>query len=232
MIQTYINYDNDMMIDEDEDDDLLIDIKHAENNKENNNDEIVSIIRVPMSYYNLNIESSFYQICCKIVKYMVNKQDYGNPLFQLLLKNIANFDCFQSSVPMVPLNGSLYQMFCQFGLGLYQINNDDDRNINKNCMNKKEFIAFLGVFDVCKQIKYKENCRKSMYQYWTKHTETDINIMNIVIQYCDFNEMTDEKILDFVNNFDKSSANYSLLLKELKAKIPHLESIVNFESKW
>mmetsp|Transcript_37340 Transcript_37340/g.33007 ORF Transcript_37340/g.33007 Transcript_37340/m.33007 type:complete len:400 (-) Transcript_37340:273-1472(-) len=247
MIQSYVGNNDiskligDMITDnndnDDEDDDLWLNTKQTKTNhhkhsihhsENNNNNEIITIIRVPMVYYGRNIKTSFYELCCKIANHIITiKQDFSNPLFQILMQNIANFDCFQSSVPMIPLKGSIYQMFCQYGLGLY---NHKDKG-KKNTISKKEFIAILGAYDCWKQIEYKDECRKSLYRYWTKLTGTDVNILQIVNEYSDFDEMSVESIVDYISNFNQGS-KYNSYLKELKTEIPNLNEIVAFKSKW
>lgn len=248
MIQSYIfqqhQHKNDIFISKlienmirnnDEDDDLWIDKKQTKNNHDHNhsihhikeNNEIITIIRIPMIYYGMNIKSSFYELCCKIAAQIINiKKDFSNPLFRVLMQNIANYDTFQSSVPMIPCSGGIYQMFCQYGLGL-----NNHKNAAKNTINKKEFVAFLGAYDCWKNIQYKDKCRKSLYRYWTKFTGTDINILQIVNQYSDFDEMNVEDIVENINNFHQGK-KYNQYLKELKAEIPNLNDIVTFKPKW
>jgi len=216
-----------MIKNNDEDDDLWIDRKRTKTNHRHNhniyhseNNEIITIIRIPMIYYGMNMNTSFYEFCCKIASQIINiEKDFSNPLFQILMQNIASFDTFQSSVPMIPLKGRLYQMFCQYALG-----SNNHKNVGKNKINKEEFIAFLGAYDCWKKIQYKDECRKSLYRYWTKLTGTDVNILQIVNQYSDFHEMNVKDMIQNINNFNIKEENK--YLNELKEEIKNLNEIV------
>ena len=237
MIESYVNGESalypqcvidvlDAEVDEDEDDDLwtpssLIAID------QDNSDNIISVIRVPIIYYILNMQSSFYELCCRISAFLNQNSNFGHPLFGLFGKYIANFDCFKLSVPMVPLTGKLHEMFYQYALGRYSDDNEV-ANIQYSEMSKKEFVAFLGAYHCWNFMQYKQKCRKAMYQCWTRVTQTDINIMNVVIEFADFHQMSNQELLEFVNHFSPQSREYRVYLKELKRHIANLETIVDF----
>lgn len=209
---------------------LMDDMKNKENeDAENQQEQLITIVRIPMLYYYVHIASSFYALCCRIAAYLNEHSLFGHPLFHLLWQTIANFDCFQSTVPMIPLKGGLPEMFAQFALSLYL---DDQEKLGnaKNVVDQKQFFAFLGMYDVWRSLLYRRRCRKCMQKCWTRSTQTDANIMKIVVEYAELDEMTEQSMVESINQFDRASTGYAKYVKEIKSQIPNLRSIVDWNS--
>mmetsp|Transcript_46168 Transcript_46168/g.74018 ORF Transcript_46168/g.74018 Transcript_46168/m.74018 type:complete len:134 (+) Transcript_46168:1-402(+) len=130
---------------------------------------------------------------------------------------------------MIPLKGSLPEMFAQFALSLYL---DDQEKLGnaKNVVDQKQFFAFLGMYDVWRSLLYRRRCRKCMQKYWTRSTQTDANIMKIVVEYAELDEMTEQSMVESINQFDRASTGYAKYVKEIKSQIPNLRSIVDWNS--
>jgi len=190
-------------------------------------DDMVYIVRIPAVYYDQNLHSSFYSVCCRAAKHLQKRQNYGHPLFQILFKNIANFDSFQLTVPMVSLRGTLYAMFCQFGLGVFA--HDDLQK--DHVMNRLEFRAFLGLYDCWKEIGRREQCRKVMYRCSSEKNGIDLDVMKLIVGWTGLEEMDDYALLKWTDNFDRRSSEYKEYKTELRALISNLKVIVDFHSK-
>eukprot|EP00485_Elphidium_margaritaceum_P010503 CAMPEP_0202706162 /NCGR_PEP_ID=MMETSP1385-20130828/18620_1 /ASSEMBLY_ACC=CAM_ASM_000861 /TAXON_ID=933848 /ORGANISM="Elphidium margaritaceum" /LENGTH=359 /DNA_ID=CAMNT_0049364569 /DNA_START=200 /DNA_END=1279 /DNA_ORIENTATION=- len=187
-------------------------------------DDLISIVRIPMSYYKFHIESSFYELCCRVASHLHSHNLWLNPLFQVFFQNIANFDCFQSTVPMVPLKGSLCAMFCQFALGIDDV---ERKESNAVTLSNREFVAFLAVFDCWRMMQYKRECRKTVFKCWSQRRDTDMNVMHIVLEFADVDEMTIEKIIAYIDAFNTQSGNYDVYLNELQSQIPNLHKFIH-----
>jgi len=187
--------------------------------------KIVHIVRIPMFYYHQNLKSSFYAVCCRAAKYLQKRRHYGHPLFSILFKNIANFDSFQQSLPMVPLRGSLYEMFCRFGLGGFH---RGDSITKHHVVNRSGFETFLGLFDCWREMERREECRKVMYQHWAESTGTDTNIMRVVVEMAGLEQMDDAKVLEWADTL--KITKYTDYKKELRARIANLKEVVDFNS--
>merc|ERR1712013_258903 len=151
--------------------------------------------------------------------------DYGSPLFLLLHQNIANFDCFQSSVPMTPLRGSLYQMFCRFALGAYDHEEAQDASLSL-----PQFIAFLGAFDCWREMQRRRECTQRVRQCWVEAmgSASDVNIMQTVLGLAGLDEMDDTEMEQHVNAFSSRSSRFESYVKELRAQIASLGRFVDF----
>jgi len=190
-------------------------------------EEMVYIVRIPAIYYAQNLKSSFYLVCCRTAKHLQRMQHYGHPLFQILFKNIANFDSFQLSVPMVSLRGPLYAMFCQFGLGV-----SDHENVKKHhVMSRCEFRAFLGLFDCWIEMKRREQCRKTMFGHCAKEMGFDLDVMKLIVEWTGLGEMDESMMLEWTDRFDTKSTSYKQYKNELRAHISNLQEIVDFRSE-
>ena len=191
-----------------------------------NQESVITIIRIPMVYYRINMDDSFYALCCRFAHFFNTTRDFMyHPLLNVIGKNIANFDCFQSSVPKVwNGEGSIYEMFTKYGLGVY-----DHADIEDFALNAVEFTKFVGAYDCFKQIEFKKKCRKQVLRCWTNVLK-DLNIMSIVIEYSGLTQMSDDQIVTHIDSFDPKSEKYKFYLNELKRRINTLEDIVDFES--
>jgi len=205
----------------DSEDDDLVAIHH----------DMVYIVRIPAVYYDQNLQSSFYSVCCRAAQYLQKRQHYGHPLFQILFKNIANFDSFQLTVPMVSLRGTLYAMFCQFGLGVFA--HDDLKK--HHAMSRMEFRAFLGLYDCWKEIERREQCRKVMYRCSSSSGQNgngiDLDVMKLIVHWTGLEEMDDVALLQWTDNFERRSTAYKQYKAELRVLISNLKVIVDFHSK-
>jgi len=189
--------------------------------------ETVFVVRIPSVYYARNLQSSFYALCCRTAQHLQRTQHYGHSLFRVLFKNIANFDSFQLSVPTVPLRGSLYRMFCQFGLGV----RDHHEVKRHHVLNRRDFATFLGLYDCWKEGGRRAQCRKSMYQCWHRATGTGVHVMGLVVEWAGLDEMDEASALKWAESLDRKSAAYRRYKAELRAQMANLKVIVDFNSK-
>jgi len=189
--------------------------------------ETVYIVRIPPAYYARNLQSSFYALCCRTAQHLQRSQHYGHSLFQILFQNIANFDSFQLSVPTVPLRGSLYRMFCQFGLGV----RDHHEVKRHHVMSRRDFKHFLGLYDCWKEMGRRAECRRAMYQCWHRATGTGMHVMGLVVEWAELDEMDDDATLQWAEGFGRRSSAFKRYKAELRAQIVNLKVIVDFNSK-
>jgi hypothetical protein len=95
----------------------------------------IYLIRIPGSYYRRHMRYSFYEFCCEFTKYLISIHAYSHPLFALFMTTIARFDCFQMCLPLVPLSGNLREMYAQYVLGQYFVDDDNEKNSASNNIN-------------------------------------------------------------------------------------------------
>jgi hypothetical protein len=188
----------------------------------------ICVIRIAMVYYVRNLRHSFYEHCCKITKHLSIKQQFAHPLFLLFYKTIANFDCFQCSVPMTPLSGSLYRMFCQFSLGINEWNPSQSNHANAR-LTYREFRAFLGCFDCWMMAELRRSQRSAVEKAW-KYLDVGFNVVPLVIEYADMHKMSDQKMLEFIAEFNENSPRWKVYCDELKQHNLFVHDIVDYSN--
>lgn len=177
---------------------------------------MVYIVRIPMFYYHRHLDGSFYKVCCRAAGHLYGRHHYGHPLFHILFKNIANFDSFQLTVPMVPLRGSLHAMLCQFGLGV-----DAQDRTKEMRMSEREFTAFLGLYDCWKEMCRRTECRKMVYKCADSHSD----VLGVIMQLAGLDVMDDHDVVTWCDTFQSTSTAYKQYKEELRGQTTIMEEM-------